>query len=234
MAEVKQYRHLFFDLDHTLWDFHTNSNLALSQLFVKYGLEERLKVSEEAFRATYLQVNNALWAQYREGSVDKITLRKERFKQALAAYDVEDENLGVTLDREYLEISPYQTALVPYALEVLDYLAPRYDLHILTNGFTEIQDVKLSRGGLKPYFKYIITSESIGVNKPHAPIFSEALRRTGALQGESLMIGDNLEADIIGARNSGIDQVYFNPEGEPHREEVTFEIQSLKELLKLL
>ena len=234
MAEVTKYQHIFFDLDHTLWDFHTNSNLALAELFVKYELAERLGTTIEVFRETYIRINDEMWDKYRNGKVDKKTLRSERFKQALLAFNHDDSSLGATLDTEYLEISPRQTALIPDTIEVLEYLAPKYELHILTNGFSQVQDIKLTQSGLKPYFRQVITSESIGVNKPHAPIFQESFRRTGATCDNSVMIGDNLEADIIGARNCGMDQVYFNPEGTLHEEDVTFEIRQLKELLTFL
>lgn len=233
MAQIKKYKHIFFDLDHTLWDFHTNSSLALQHLFVQHELEARLRVTSQVFLDTYVRVNDEMWDKYRKGNIDKSTLRKERFKQTLSHFGHNDPELGERLDTEYLEVSPHQTALIPGTIEVLEYLAPRYQLHILTNGFTEIQNIKLTKSGLKNYFRHIITSESIGVNKPHAPVFVESLKRTGATRNESLMVGDNLAADILGAKNSGIDQVYFNPGSVPHKEKVTFEIRELKELLKL-
>ncbi|MGB0176192.1 MAG: YjjG family noncanonical pyrimidine nucleotidase, partial [Owenweeksia sp.] len=174
------------------------------------------------------------WDKYRQGEIDKATLRTQRFSKTLLVFGHNDSELGSKLDMEYLEISPHQTALIPDTLEVLEYLAPRYELHILTNGFTEIQDIKLTKSGLKPFFRHIITSESVGVNKPHIRVFEESLKRTGARKNHSIMIGDNLGADIVGARNCGMDQVYFNPAEIPHKEEVTFEIRKLKELLRIL
>lgn len=234
MAEVKKYNHLFFDLDHTLWDFDLNSRETLTDLFSKYELHQSLKTEPDNFVSTYFRINEEKWKLYRKGSITKADLRKERFFETFLEFGLNDEEFSHQFEVEYIDLCPHKTALLPYTLEILDYLKDDYQLHIITNGFSEIQDIKLSKSGLKPYFDKIISSDYIGVNKPGAAIFIESLKLAGANRKESLMIGDNLGADIIGARNCGIDQVYFNPELSIHEEKVTYEISNLKELKKIL
>lgn len=229
-----RYQHLFFDLDHTLWDFQTNSRDTLVELFAMHRLSERIGKGVEHFLETYYKVNEAKWDLYRHGKITKTQLRHERFRDTFASYEYDDVEFSIQFEREYLDISPHRTALMPHALEVLEELNATYSLHIITNGFSEVQDVKLTKSGLKPYFDEIITSESVGINKPAAAIFVESMKRAGARRNESLMIGDNLQADILGAKNCGIDQVFYNPDSKPHSEKVTFEIRSLQELLNFL
>lgn len=228
------YTHLFFDLDHTLWDFETNSTLALMELFEEYKLSERTGVGFEAFHQTYKQVNDQLWDQYRKGLVDKSTLRNSRFTNTLGQFGVKDLAMGLVLEEEYINRSPRNTALFEGTLEALEALSNSFEMHIITNGFTEVQELKMTGSGLDPYFKHRITSESVGANKPDPRIFLHALRKAGAKRKESLMIGDSLEVDIAGARRVGMDQVYFNPEGTLHNERPTFEIRSMKQLPHLL
>lgn len=234
MAEVKKYKHLFFDLDHTLWDFISNSEETLTELYTSYDLYQLLKTDVGHFLNTYYRINEEKWDLYRKGSIDKETLRKERFLHTLQYYGCDNEELCVKLETEYIGNSPYKTTLIPGTIEVLDILKEKYTLHIITNGFNETQSIKIEKSGLKDYFEEIITSEMAGANKPAAAIFVESLQRAGAIRKESLMIGDNLIADIIGARNCGIDQVYFNPGNLSHSEKVTFEIKDLRELLLIL
>lgn len=228
-----KYQHLFFDLDHTLWDFDTNSRETLADLFLKYALEDELKVDSQQFVETYLRINEEKWQLYRLGRIDKARLRKERFLETFQNFGLEDEKFSRQFEIEYIDLCPHKTALIPDCIEVLDYLKGKYEMHIITNGFSEVQDIKLSKSGLKPYFNKIISSEVVGVNKPSPEIFSESLKWTGAEKSKSIMIGDNLAADIVGAKNFGMDQVFFNPELQVHQEEVSFEISSLKELKKI-
>lgn len=231
---AKTYKHIFFDLDHTLWDFNRNSEETLEELFEVYSLKELGIEAFQDFLKTYREVNDQKWELYRNNKITKDELRATRFYDTLLAFEIDHPELARKIDEEYITKSPYKTHVFPHAHDVLEYLAKKYELHIITNGFREVQDVKLTHSKLKSYFNHKITSESIGVNKPDPKIFTHALRLTDAKRTESLMIGDNLAVDVIGARNVGIDQVYFNPDRNPHSVKVTFEITSLHELRSFL
>ncbi len=230
----KPYKHIFFDLDHTLWDFNRNSRETLEELFEIYSLKNYGIEVFEDFVETYREVNDEKWDMYRKGLLTKAELRATRFYDTLLRFEVDHPELAAEIDHEYISRSPHKTNLFPHALEVLGYLSEKYQLHIITNGFTEVQDIKLTNSGLKPYFTHKITSEIAGVNKPDPKIFAYALHAAGAKRQESIMVGDNLQVDIVGARRVGLDQVYFNPDKKPHGEEVTFEISLLSELRTLL
>ncbi|GCD76923.1 noncanonical pyrimidine nucleotidase, YjjG family protein [Thermaurantimonas aggregans] len=230
---LRSYETLFFDLDHTLWDFHTNSTTVLKEIFTETGLH--LKGLEfEEFYTVYNRVNDQKWALYREGKIDKYRLRKERFADTLAHFQIQEVHLGNYFEQQYVERSPQQTALMPGALEALNYLYEKYQLAIITNGFTSVQLVKLKSSGLDKYFKEIVTSEMAGANKPEAKIFVTALKKTQSKREETIMIGDHLEADIAGARNVGIDQIWYNPEGQKSDVKPTYEIDNLTALISLL
>lgn len=231
---LKSYRHIFFDLDHTLWDFNRNSRETLEELFEIYSLKNYGIEAFEDFVTTYRMVNDRMWDLYRRGVISKGKLRATRFYETLLEFEIDHPEMAADIDREYIARSPHKTHLFPHTLEVLGYLSKKYAMHIITNGFTEVQDIKLTKSGLKPFFTHKITSELAGVNKPDPKIFAYALNQAGAKRKESIMIGDNLQVDIVGARRVGLDQVYFNPDKLPHGEEVTFEIQSLKELHGIL
>ena len=188
----------------------------------------------EEFVETYQKINEELWALYRRGLLNKRKLRTVRFTKTLEAFNVDDEYLGDQLGTAYIEISPHKTALLPNAIDVLDYLSEKYHLHIITNGFEEVQHVKLEKSGLSPYFDKVITSEQVGARKPDPAVFHYALKISKARAFNSLMIGDDLGADIIGAREVGIDQVYFNPKKIEHTEELNFEMEDLIELKQIL
>ena len=231
---AKTYKHLFFDLDHTLWDFNRNSEETLEELFELYSLKELGIAAFTDFLKTYRKVNDQKWALYRKNQITKDQLRATRFYDTLLAFEVDHPEMAKKIDEDYISKSPFKTHVFPHTHKVLDYLASKYQMHIITNGFTEIQDIKLTQAKLKTYFTHKITSENVGVNKPDPKIFTHALRLAGVHRKEALMIGDNLAVDIIGARNVGIDQVYFNPDKKPHEVKVTYEISSLDELMKFL
>ncbi len=231
---MKNYGHIFFDLDSTLWDFETNSHETLTQLIDKYKLCEKGVDSIEGFIARYLVINERMWEEYGKGLIDKKALRYERFHETLLQYEINDRSLTENFGDDYITISPYKTNMFPHCIEVLGYLKEKYVLHIITNGFEEVQFVKIKNCRIDHYFDQIITSERSGFKKPDIRIFKFSLNAATADASKSLMIGDSLDADIIGARNAGIDQVYFNPNGAPHEEKITCEIKSLKELISLL
>jgi putative hydrolase of the HAD superfamily len=205
-------RHIFFDLDRTLWDFETNSREALSEIFLDWKLAEKGVGSLEAFLQAYISNNDLCWDLYRKNLISKADLRTRRFSLTLASFDLEDESLAEALGDAYVLCSPQKTALFPGAHETLVTLSQRYELHIITNGFEEVQHLKLTSTGLKKYFKHVITSEMAGSKKPDPAIFDFALKKSGAAPFQSLMIGDDPTVDVLGAIDSGMQAILFDPE----------------------
>ena len=230
----KKYRHLFFDLDRTLWDFEKSAAETFEELYKKYRLKERGIKSVEDFHRVYTLHNNTLWEEYRHGRIEKEVLSNLRYFLTLKDYGIEDEALAANVGKDYLEISPMKVNLFPNALAILDYLAPKYNLHLITNGFSEVQDTKLRVSGMGKFFQEVITSEEAGVKKPSPEIFHFALRKARANVDESIMIGDDFEVDIVGAKNVGMDQVLFDPENKYRQNGSTFIIKDLAELKEIL
>lgn len=230
----KRYKHLFFDLDHTLWDFERNAEETKREMFELLNLKEKGIESYEAFREKYVDINQALWALYREDKIGKTELNFRRFYDTLCLFGIDDHSLGETMAKAFIEGITSKTYLFPYTRELLEYLYPKYPLHIITNGFEEVQYGKLKNSDLGKYFTTIITSEAAGSKKPDPEIFRFALLQTGALAEESVMIGDDLEVDMAGARNLGIDQLFVNHERKHHCETVTMEVFSLEEIIQIL
>jgi len=228
------YEHIFFDLDRTLWDFETNSHETLTELALKYKLSEKGIDSIDEFITVYFHINERMWDEYRKGLIDKTALRYNRFHEALNKYKISDRNLSENMGNDYISLSPLKTNLFPHTIDVLNYLSKKYSLHIITNGFEEVQHIKIKNCGIGHYFDQIITSERAGFKKPDIRIFQYSLDAVNGKPASSLMIGDSLDADIIGARDAGLQQVYFNPCGDKHDEEITHEIKSLEELLNFL
>ncbi|HCQ30692.1 MAG TPA: noncanonical pyrimidine nucleotidase, YjjG family [Flavobacteriales bacterium] len=234
MEQLQHIKHVFFDLDHTLWDFETNSQTTLHEMFDKFELPELINVSFEKFLKKYKQINDLLWVDYRENKVTKNELRVQRFYKTLLAFDYSSPLLAEQMADYYVNHSPYKTALFPGAVEVLEYLNKKYDLHIISNGFREVQHIKLKNSKIVGFFKEIVLSEDVGVNKPNPEIFHYLLKKVKAEPSESVMIGDNIEADIKGAAAVGIPQILFNPKEIRHNFKPTFEITHLSELKSLL
>ena len=230
----KTYKYIFFDLEHTLWDFETNSKQALQQIFHEQKLNEKGIPSFEKLHQTYLPINDRYWARYHNNIVPKEKLRLGRFHDTLKALGIDDVALAENMAQNYLDISTKMTTLFPDALDVLKYLQEKYSLHIITNGFADVQWVKIEQSGLKPFFEHIIISEEVGAPKPDKAIFEIAMERAFTHSEECIMIGDNYNTDIVGARNAGIDQIFFNPKKNRKREPVTFEITTLLELKEIL
>ncbi|MFN3876372.1 MAG: YjjG family noncanonical pyrimidine nucleotidase, partial [Flavobacteriales bacterium] len=215
LPAMKRYRHLFFDLDHTLWDFTANSRATLRELAEAYRLRDHGVADSDAFIGAYEAVNRALWAEHGAGRMPKEVLRVLRFRAALQRCGVLDNRLPEALSRAYLERCPRKTKLMPGAAELLDAVAGRYRLHIVTNGFDEVQRIKLRCSGIAARFEVVLSSERAGASKPDARIFLAAMRQAGAAPAESLMIGDSPEADMAGARAAGIDHAHYHAESEP-------------------
>lgn len=229
-----KYKHIFFDLDRTLWDFETSALQAFNIIHEKYNLADLGVESGSAFHDKYTVHNDYLWDLYRKGQISKTLLKGKRFYLSLLDFGIDDKKLAEQIGEDYTIISPKLVNLFPNAIEILEYLFPKYNLHIITNGFKEVQAVKLKSSGMDKYFDKIITSEEAGVKKPDIKIFKYALEKASALSGESLMIGDDYETDIIGAQNTGMNQVYFNPEKKSFEYGCTHEIVDLKELSNFL
>tara|TARA_B110000908_G_scaffold149850_1_gene183410 strand:- start:537 stop:1226 length:690 start_codon:yes stop_codon:yes gene_type:complete len=227
-------KHIFFDLDRTLWDFEANSHQTLLELCIAYDLAEKGISDYEAFIKNYKTHNEQLWDLYRVDKISQQDLRRERFQRALADYNINDTELATNIGEDYVAICPKKNKLFPHTIEVLKYLSKKYKLHIITNGFHEVQHIKLQHAGLTSYFNEIITSEQMGVKKPNPKIFNYALQKANTSAEESIMIGDDLEVDVLGAEKVGIQGVFFNPNKIKHNEDIVHEIFCLSELLALL
>ncbi|MBW6492054.1 MAG: YjjG family noncanonical pyrimidine nucleotidase [Lentimicrobium sp.] len=230
----KTYRHIFFDLDNTLWDFDANSMDTFRDLFSKYHLKLKGIESFENFLFVYHKHNALLWESYRQGKILKDFLNLSRFTLTLDEFGIHDEVLSVNLARDYVLLSPTKTILFPEAFQLLDYLSGRYKMHIITNGFEEIQYKKLSNSGLAKYFENIITSEDAGTRKPEPLIFEYALNKCGASAYETLMIGDEEEVDIQGAIRVGIDSILVDFSGKQAESKATYTVNSLGRLIDIL
>jgi putative hydrolase of the HAD superfamily len=199
--------HVFFDLDHTLWDFEKNSALAIETIFKKHSINVDLQL----FLFHYVPINIKYWEWYRVDKITQFELRLGRLKETfqLLNYEIDDEKI-IFLSEEYIEYLPKFNHLFHGAIEILDYLKPKYNLHIITNGFQEIQDNKLKNSNIAHYFKTITNSEMAGVKKPNPVIFKYAITEANASKTNSIMIGDCIEADVNGALNFGMDAILFN------------------------
>lgn len=231
---MKEYKHIFFDLDRTLWDFDAAAEVAFERIYEKYDLKSLGIPSAHEFHEVYHPLNEHLWELYRENKITKDDLNRTRFLKPLENYGIHDVALADHLSEDYVYWSPRIVRLVPGTMELLDYLKPKYHLHLITNGFQEVQHTKLSGSGLEPYFETLTVSEEVGVKKPNPEIFQYALRKANATAEESLVIGDEMAVDIDGARAAGIDQVFFNPSGKKEEGERTFEVKSLLEIMGIL
>jgi len=229
---MKKYKNIYFDLDRTIWDFDKNAMETFKDIYEKYKLKNICN-SFDLFYKTYLAYNEQLWADYREGKIEKSVLSYKRFWLTLKDFNVDDEGLAKEISKDYITISPTKKELFPNAHETLEYLHKKYNLYVITNGFNEVQFTKLKNSELDQYFLHIFTSENAGAQKPNPIIFEYALREVEAQKNESIMIGDDLEVDILGAKDFGLDQVYFNPKKKEHSQEITHEISSLKELKEI-
>jgi putative hydrolase of the HAD superfamily len=229
-----KYTHIFFDLDHTIWDFDKNAEEALHELYGIYKLKELGLHSAGLFIETYTRHNHRLWAEYHVGKITKAELRDARFKQTFLDMGLHPDVIPAGFEDAYVKLCPTKTNLFPDAHETLQYLQSKYTLHLISNGFRESQDVKISRTNIGGYFQHIVISEEIGINKPDKAIFEYALNLAGATKDGSLMIGDSLEADVRGALDFGMDAIYFNPAGLEKPDDVPVQINRLKELIVML
>ncbi len=221
---------IFFDLDHTLWDFERNSALTFERILSS----NNIGVDLTDFLEIYVPANLAFWKLYREEKITKTELRYQRLKSVFddLGYGISDDMIHV-LSEEYIQHLSSYNHLFPSAIEVLNYLQPKYRLHIITNGFQEIQDKKLRNSNIDGYFDHVINSEMAGVKKPNPIIFELALKNADTVAEKSLMIGDSLEADILGAKAVGFHTLHFNGHNEPQHD-LSQMIHDLSEIKTLL
>ena len=233
-SALKKYKHIFFDLDRTLWDFDAAAEVAFESIYEQYNLKSLGIPSAHEFHEVYHPLNEQLWVLYRADKITKDDLNRTRFLKPLEHYGIHDVALADHLSEDYVYWSPRIVRLVPGTMELLEYLKPKYHLHLITNGFEEVQDTKLTLSGMKPYFETLTVSEEVGVKKPNPEIFQYALNKAHATAEESLMIGDEMDVDIDGARAAGIDTVLFNPSGKEVKGGRTFEVKSLLQIMQIL
>lgn len=226
------YTDLFFDLDHTLWDFDANSRLTLQELYLHFELEERGIYDFDLFYKNYLIHNDKLWERYRKGFIKVDELRWKRMWLTLLDFKIGDEKLARDLGSRFVELLPIRTILFPHTIEILQYLANKnYRLHLITNGFETVQHNKLKNAGIDKFFIEVITSESSNSLKPKKEIFDYAFMKTRALPHKSVMLGDSLEVDILGGINAGMAQVHVNHINAAETSiKPTYIVYSLKEL----
>lgn len=221
---------IFFDLDHTLWDFERNSALTFEKILV----ENEISVDLNDFLEVYIPANLAFWKLYREEKITKEELRYQRLKTVFddLKHPVSDVLIN-KMAEDYIENLSSYNHLFPNTVQILDYLRPNYKLHIITNGFHEVQNKKLKNSGIHHFFDQVINSEMAGVKKPNPYIFRLALEKSRATAGKSLMIGDSLEADIQGALAAGYHALHFNVHNEPKHEycEMIGELIEIKSFL---
>jgi putative hydrolase of the HAD superfamily len=231
---MKEYKDIFFDLDRTLWDFERNLAETFRDLYDEHRLVFLGIDDFDKFFEVYRKINFKLWDEYRKGEITKNYLKVERYHRALLEFGVDERGLATALSRDYIRLSPMKTNLLPNTIEILEYLEPKYNMHIITNGFEEVQRLKLERSGLRKYFDKIIISERAGYKKPSPEIFRFSVIKAGAKTESSIMIGDDLAVDIKGAKDFGMDQVWFNYTGEGADFKPLHTIRDLSELKQIL
>jgi len=208
---MPSYKHLFFDLDHTLWDFDTNAKSSLAEIYAEFELHEKITPVFEDFYQKYIYHNELLWDRYQKGFISADELKWKRMWRTLLDFKIGDELLAKNLSVRFLEILPTRKEVFPYTMEILHYLkAKKYEVHLITNGFEKTQWSKIRNSGLDKFITHVITSEGSNSLKPKKEIFDYAMAIAGASLPESIMIGDNLDADIQGAMNAGMDTVFVN------------------------
>lgn len=231
---MKNITHIFFDLDHTLWDTDKNSEESLRELFHELDLQATGIPDFESFHSSYRQHNNRLWGLYAENKVGRDAVRLHRFIHTLSDFNIHTRETAESISDRFMERTPHKKYLIEGAVEVLEYLSAKYYVAVITNGFSETQHIKLRGSGLDHHFSKIFISEEIGAHKPDPVIYMHAMKLSGAAKAENcLMIGDTYTTDVIGAVNAGWHAVHLLPDGAPHGDPV-ITIRKLEELKSLL
>ena len=223
---IENIKDVFFDLDHTLWDFDKNSKITFENIFAR----NHPAVLIDSFITHYIPINQACWKLYQYDKITHQQLRYDRLKLSFDAigYKITDEAIAL-ISEEYIELLTENNHLFDGTLEILNYLSQKYKLHVITNGFAHVQVKKINNAKLNPYFATVTNSEMAGVKKPNPIIFEYALDLAKAKKESSIMIGDSIEADVLGALDAGIDAIYFNES----RQDVTHSVKQINHLLEL-
>ena len=231
---MSKYTHIFFDLDHTLWDTDKNAAEALGEIICELNLSSRGITCFEKFLKCYRSHNEILWGLHAENKIGPSALRINRFILTLKDFCIDDNDLAADIAKLFLERTPYKKHMLPGAEDVLNYLKTKYTMSVITNGFKDSQHIKLRESGMLHYFENIIISEEVGYNKPHPAIFHHAMQTKKLLCHQCLMVGDSFEADVVGACAVGIDQVHLNPKKVSVSFVPTHTISHLNELMSIL
>lgn len=230
---MKNYKHIFFDLDRTLWDFNANAGETLKQIINVFKLE-KVVTNVDEFIIYFHLYNDLLWDHFRDGKIRKHSLRIERFNMLFNRYKIDDKELIASVSRYYLNTAPTKTVLIEGTKEILPYLAAKYKLYVISNGFYDVQLTKVINSGISRYIAKVFTSDRIGYAKPDKRIYEYAVTSINAHKVDCLMIGDDIKNDIIGAQNANIDQVFFNPEDSECNAKPTYEIKKLVDLKEII
>ena len=228
---MKGLEHVFFDLDHTLWDYDRSSKETLLEIYERFDVSSS-SVSQKKFLNTFYDINDGLWHRYNIGEIDREYIKKNRFKTIFERLEV-DTTLSEAASGYFLNHCSVKPYLMPDALTALNYLRPKYKLHVITNGFLDSQTNKIKSSGIDKYFDTVVTSECANSRKPSSEIFEYALSKASAAKENSIMIGDNPKTDVKGAREFGLQTVFYDP-SQRRRSLADYTISSLYELLKLL
>lgn len=204
-------QHIFFDLDNTLWDHRKNAYLTLKDIYSREKVQEKYSLGFEEFHKEYFTINENLWAQIRDGKIDKQYIRDHRFYDSFMFFGIDDQELSQKFETNFLDEIISNNELVEGAFELLEYLADKkYRLHILSNGFEEVTYRKCELSGIKNYFETITSADEINIRKPQPEIFEYALKRSGALKENSIIVGDDWIADVEGGLAFGMDAIFFD------------------------
>ncbi|MFT4738674.1 MAG: putative hydrolase of the HAD superfamily [Cyclobacteriaceae bacterium] len=230
---MKHYTHLFFDLDHTLWDYENNARETLNELFIEFNML-RYFSRVDAFINVFHSVNFGLWDKYNRSEIGREDIREQRFAQVLEGRGKPDMVLTTSMSDFFIQQCPRKGQLIDGTRELLKAISHKYSINIITNGFTDTQNTKLISSDIDHFFDHVVTSESTGSRKPDSGIFDYALEISGAESEKSLMIGDNLQTDIAGAQDAGWDVVWYNHKGESKSDTKVDTIHHLSELMAML
>lgn len=230
---MRKPRHIFFDLDHTLWDYDANAEETIRELLDHFRPDFGRSISFEEFYAIYSIHNQNLWTIYRQNQIDNLTLRYQRWRMTFEDLGYAEAEWMQEMSTRFLDLCPRKPTLLPNAIEVLEVLCRHFPMHIITNGFAEIQDLKLDHSGLRKYFDVIVTPDVSGFKKPHPQIFKDALAAADCLPADALYIGDSHAEDMVGGSAIGMDVIFFNPKGKANPGGFQ-EIQDLQELIPML
>lgn len=229
----KNYKCIFFDLDHTLWDYETNSSETLLELFNEFNIDSFIP-SFDQFQKVFHKINDSLWTDYHKNRISHIDIRTRRFREVFHQFQANNHQLAQQLNDYYIERGPKKSKLFSGAIELLEYLQEKYKLLILSNGFTLTQETKLRESRIRHFFHWVITSESSGYTKPAVQIFEHAMYLSNTSPSEVIMIGDNMETDIKGAINADIDYIHFNPHHSNGGKSGQYKVNKLIQIRDLL